>query len=426
MASDLLHNILINQVEAKKKDSLFKLLIVFFALIINIDTVSYVLLRTDAMVSLYQKLFFTIVLFLSFIFFFKWRRTDRTCFLLFVILLAKLVIESLIRYHSILIYPSVVAVMFPFLYVYFTKNLFRFLHIEIFKILIASIFFGYIVFMVFNGSDFDFSNTPLIQENGPYSGDTRILHANSILLLVLPFLYFLNQILSVKKSYVSIAGFAASFIIIVIHQHRTVWLITIFSTVLLLFMKGGNKGMLKRIFLFILVTIGVFGLLMIAIPGLGQLFVERFMDVLDPLNEDNTGGFRYLQILSYLNYFIQKPLFGWTFSGFDLSNPFIDNWDAGTGHHFHDAYIEVLFYFGITGLLLKFFPLYSIAKKIRKQLSDKSKVLAAFSVSGFVYAFGYVPPLIFWGIVGLCLYYIDKDLRDYNYTQLQKIDGETR
>jgi hypothetical protein len=330
---------------------------------------------------------------------------------IFAILFLKMILESLIFYGSPLVYPSVLAVIFPFLYAYFAKNLFRRLNVDILEVLIVFIFIGYFVFMLFYGHDFDFSNTPMEQDPGPFSGDSRVLHANSILLILLPFLFFLNKILSSQKTYFSIGGFVLSLIIIIIHQHRTVWVTTIFSTMLLLFMKGGNRKMFKRLFLLLIVTIGLLVVLIFAIPGFSQLLAERFMDVLDPLNEENTGGFRYLQILSYLNYFIQKPLFGWGFSGFELPNPFVDVWEEGTGHHFHDAYIEVLFYFGITGLLLKFFPLYSIARKLRKQLSDKSKVLAAFSVSGFVYAFSYVPPLIFWGIVGLCMYYIDRDIK---------------
>jgi hypothetical protein len=407
------------------KSNPLKLLIVFFVLIFNIETISYLLLQNDATVALYQKIFFSVVLASSCLFFLKWRKGDRICFLLFILLLFKLIGESLMKYHSLLVYPSVVAVIFPFLYVYFVKNIFRKLNLDVFKILIISIFLGYFTFMIIYGHDFDFSNTFLtLSETGPFSGDTRILHANSILLLVLPFLYFLNKIFFGKKSYISITAFIVSFIIIIIHQHRTVWLTTIFSTALLLFMKGHKKNILKKLFFFVLMICGVFILLIIAIPGLSQILTQRFMDILDPLNENNTAGFRYLQVLAYLNYFIQKPLFGWTFSGFELSNPFIEHWEEGTGHHFHDAYIEVLFYFGITGLLLKFYPLYSVAKKLRRQLSDKSKVLAAFSVAGFIYSLSYVPPLIFWGIVGLCLYHIDKDLRNYSYNKELLINGQ--
>jgi O-antigen ligase len=422
MTSELIHSIASEKKEERRKSVILKLLISFIFLIINVETISYLLLRNDTLITLYQKVLFSIVLVLSIFRFFKWNKTDRICFLVFILLLVKLIINSLVGYSSILVYPSVLAVIFPFLYVYFVKNLFKTLNIDIFKILITFIFLGYFVFMLFYGHDFDFSNSPiLIEEAGPYSGDTRILHANSILLIELPFLYFFNKILSARKSLFSTAGFIISLIIIVIHQHRTVWITTIISCLLLLFIKGFNKKVLRKLLFFTILIVVTFTLLVVTIPGLSQLLTERFLDVLDPLNEDNTGGFRYLQILAYLNYFIQKPLFGWTFSGFELSNPFLtDNWEEGSGHHFHNAYIEVLFYFGITGFFLKFYPLYSVAKRIKKQLTDKSKILAAFSVSGFVYAFSYVPPLIFWGIAGLCLYYIEKDLKTNSYNQVQQ------
>ena len=398
-----------------------KLFISFLILILNIETISYVLLRNDIVITLFQKALSSLVLIFSFLMFFTWRKADRFCFLLFIVLLGKMVMESLIGYGSVLIYPSVLAVIFPFLYVYFIKNLYRRLNMDILNILIASIFIGYFSFMVLFGREFDFSNSPLMnEESGPYSGDTRILHANSILLIVLPFLYYLNQLLSERKTYFAIGGFSISLIIILIHQHRTVWLVAIFSTLILFLLKGTDKKMLRKLLYFLLIIAVVFTLMIFAIPGLNELLIERFVDVLDPLNEDNTGGFRYLQILAYINYFIQKPLFGWSFSGFELSNPFLtDAWEEDSGHHFHNAYIEVLFYFGITGFLFKFYPLYTVAKKISKKLSDRSKVLAAFSISGFLYAFSYVPPLIFWGIVGLCLYNIERDINYNNYHQVK-------
>lgn len=99
-------------------------------------------------------------------------------------------------------------------------------------------------------------------------------------------------------------------------------------------------------------------------------------------------------------------------NGFNLPNPFIDFWEEGTGHHFHDAYIEIIFYFGIVGLFLKYYPLYKITKYMSlKKLSDNTRVLIVFCVSGLVFSFSYVPPLTFWGIVGVCLLYLEKDLK---------------
>jgi len=404
----------ITHTEIKKKGiSVFtKFIISFLFLILNIETILYLVLQTDSAVVIYQKVLVFVILMISLFFFFKWNKGDRICFLFFILLVVKLIVESFVNYRSILIYPSVFAVMFPFLYVYFIKNLFKHLNIDILKAFIVFIFLGYFLFMFFHGSEFDLSYTTMpVDAEGPYSGDSRILHANSILLIVLPFLYFLNKLFSKHRSSLSIIGFIVSLIIILIHQHRTVWVTTIFSTLFLLFLKGNEKKLLRRVGLVTLIIAGIFVLTIFTVPGFGQILLERFSDVLDPLNEDNTGGFRYLQVLAYLNYFIQKPIFGWTFSGFELSNPFIENWEEGSGHHFHDAYIEVLFYFGIIGFLMKYYPLYSIARKIKKQLSDRSKILAAFSIAGFIYSFSAVPPLIFWGIVGVCLYSIERDLK---------------
>lgn len=417
MTSELVDDMTNELKETKGMSVSLKLFIALLVFIINVETVSFLVLHNDAVITVYQKALSLIVLILSFVFFIKWKKTDRYCFLFFILLLVKLVIQSLIGFGSLLIYPSILAVIFPFLYVYFIKDLFKRLNIDVFNILIAFIFIGYFVFMLCYGREFNFSNAPLAHEGvGPFAGDTRILHANSILLIQLPFLVFLNKIISERRTYLSIAGFVTSLLIILIHQHRTVWLTTILSSLLLLFMKGFNKELLKRLLFFVLLISGIFVLLVFAIPGFNQLLLERFMDVFDPLNEDNTGGFRYLQILAYLNYFTQKPLFGWTFNGFELSNPFLtDNWEEDSGHHFHNAYIEVLFYFGISGLLLKFYPLFSIAKRIKQPLSERSKVLTAFCVSGILYSFSYVPPLIFWGIVGLCLYNIERDFKQHQF-----------
>lgn len=415
-----MENINEKEVVTNGKSNFSKFLLTFFFLILAADTISYLVFQSDIIVALYQKILSFCVLTISAFIFFKWPRSDRKIFLLFLLILIKLVIESMINYGTPLVYPSVLAVIFPVAYVYFAKNLFDRLDVNVIPVLVSFIFLGYFLFMILHGHEFDFSNTPLIlDETGPYSGDTRILHANSILLLVLPFLYFLNKLLTGQKSTAAVAGFATALIIILIHQHRTVWLTTMLSSGILLFLQGSMAKMLKNAVFFVLGLISFLIILIVVIPGFGQLLIERFSDVFDPLNEDNTSGFRYLQILSYLNYYIEKPLFGWGFAGFDLSNPFSDAWEEGTGHHFHNAYIEILFYFGIAGLLLKYYPLYSIARKMRRSvLTNNSKVLCAFCVSGFLYSFSYVPPPIFWGIVGLCLYNVERDLKN-NITNLK-------
>ncbi|HEX8459842.1 MAG TPA: hypothetical protein VF623_00365, partial [Segetibacter sp.] len=36
-------------------------------------------------------------------------------------------------------------------------------------------------------------------------------------------------------------------------------------------------------------------------------------------------------------------------------------------------------------------------------------IILSFCLSGLIFSFSYVLPLIYWGHVGLCLYYIEKD-----------------
>ena len=108
--------------------------------------------------------------------------------------------------------------------------------------------------------------------------------------------------------------------------------------------------------------------------------------------------------------FLDRPIFGWSFEGFEMENPLVDWWPSGTGQHFHEGYIEMLFYHGIAGLLLKYgVLLYLGFKAFSKKLSEESIILIAFCVAGLVFSFNYVLPLVFWAFVGMCLFYLDKD-----------------
>ena len=43
-----------------------------------------------------------------------------------------------------------------------------------------------------------------------------------------------------------------------------------------------------------------------------------------------------------------------------------------------------------------------------KKLSQESIILISFCLSGLVFSFSYVLPLMFWGVTGVCLYYLEK------------------
>lgn len=402
-----------NNILEFKNNTILKTFVLVFTLYFSLNTVSYLVLVKSAFVEIFIKLLFSFCYIYLFLNISKWSNSDKIAGVIFLLFTLRLIAESIFKYNSILIHPTVLAVISPFLYVYVLKNMLLKFNVDVLKSFIKVIFISYIIFMLIFGRDFGFSNASIhLEELGPFSGDTRILHANSILLFVIPYLYFFNKIIK-KFSIKSLIGFGLSFIVILIHQHRTVWVVTIISTIILLRINGKKSKLLKKVFLIAAIITLLFVAILYFNPSFKELLIDRFADILDPLNEDNTAGWRYIQILSYFDNFLQKPIFGWTFDGFRMPNLFLSGlWEEGTGHHFHNAYIEVLFYFGITGLLLKFYPLYKIVKSIGSiKLSDNTKVIGAFCASGFIYSFSYVPPLAFWASVGMCLFYIEKDIK---------------
>jgi hypothetical protein len=51
---------------------------------------------------------------------------------------------------------------------------------------------------------------------------------------------------------------------------------------------------------------------------------------------------------------------------------------------------------------------YILYKAFSKKLNKESIILIPFCISGFLFSFNYTLPLVFWGHVGMCLYYLEK------------------
>ncbi len=93
-----------------------------------------------------------------------------------------------------------------------------------------------------------------------------------------------------------------------------------------------------------------------------------------------------------------------------MKNPLVDWWPEKTGQHFHEGFMEILFYHGIVGFAVKYGLLIYIAvRAFSKKISEETTILMAFCLSGLLFSLSYVPQTIFWGHIGLCLYYLEKD-----------------
>lgn len=332
---------------------------------------------------------------------------------IFTVLIIKLISESLLQYRSVFVHFQIFYVIFPVVYTIFIKHILRKWQANILEFVAGFYLLIYFVFMALFGHDFSFSLNETSYTTGPFSGDTRILHAQSIYMIIIPFLWYLNKFITTKKGG-DFFLFLLCFVIILVHQHRSVWSAAIFAALIyFMVLVRNSKSSMGGVTTFFAITVSllVFSLTIISsvAPEVLGHFADRFSEILNPGKEGSTGGFRLEQAAIYMAYILEKPVFGWGFEGFELDNPYVDWWESGTGHHFHHGYIEILFYHGIVGLLLKYsFLVYILYKAFSKKLNKESIILIPFCISGFLFSFNYTLPLVFWGHVGMCLYYLEK------------------
>lgn len=377
---------------------------------------SWLLIQNAPLLEKYEQILSLGVFGFVLVSFFRLPSQDKMVISLFTIIIVKLIIESLIIYGSVFEYFAMYSVLFPVVYIVFCKYLFRMLDFDVLEFLAKFYLLTYFVFMLLFGRSFSFSLQHYGMEGylGPFSGDSRIIHAKSILMMLIPFLWYLNKYFK-TRAWKPLLLTVTCFVIIVVHQHRSVWTCLILAVGYYLLLKlRFEEGVKNRIWKFGLASAVVLALSLVALsaikPDLVNFFAERFSEILEPTLEESTNNFRIQQREVYFGLSLDKPFFGWSFEGYVLPNPLVDWWPAKTGQHFHEGFIEILFYHGLAGLVLKyFFLIYILVKSWRSQLSEKATILSAFCVTGLAFSLAYVPSLLFWGHVGLCLFYIEKE-----------------
>lgn len=340
---------------------------------------------------------------------------ERVYIAIVTILLIRLVFESLITYGTVFQQLTMFYVLFPIVYTFFIKYICRIFDLDLLEFIAKFYLLTYIVFMALYGRNFSFSLEQIIMDDyGPFSGDGRIIHASSILMMIIPLLWFLNRFINTRKT-ASLIAFIFCLIVILIHQHRSVWSSAIFSLLIYFtLISRYNKRTIPKIWSLLsgafIVAIFAYVLISNMFPGVTDFFADRFSEIFDPGKEESTGRFRVEQRETYFKLFLQRPIFGWTFEGFEMENPLVDWWPKNTGQHFHESYMEMLFYQGIVGFSVKFSLLfYLIYKAFSKKLTEQTIIILSFCLSGLLFSFSYVLPIMYWGHVGLCLYYIEKD-----------------
>jgi len=385
---------------------------IFFCYLLAEQCFSWLFIQNASVTTIYVKVL-SIGVFAFVLYDLKnYKIAEKVVIWVFLALMAKLVMQSLIQYGTPFKYFTIFTVLFPAVYVVFIKSLMRKLGLDLLELIANFYLVTYVLFMLIFGHQFSLGLSEIELNTGPFSGDTRIIHASSVLMINIPLLWYLNRFIKSPniKSFL-IVLFCLT--VILLHQHRSVWSCTIFAGFLYFVLVCKNRinsipGVTGIVVTSAIILVLSYFLISQYAPGMLGYFSDRFSEIFNPAKEGSTGNFRIEQSRMYMNFIAQKPFFGWSFEGFELPNPYVDWWEEGTGHHFHEGFIEILFYHGIAGLLLKYsFLIYITFKCFSKKLSDECLVLMPFCISGLLFSLNYVPTLIFWGHVGMCLFYLE-------------------
>ena len=405
--------------------------VLFICYLLMEEMFSWLLMPNSELVQSYEKGFSLLVagyMIYAFPALKMWERVYISAFVLFMI---KLVLQSLYEYNSIFQQLTMFYVLFPVVFALFIKHICRQFELEIVEFLAKFYLVSYLVFMAWYGRGFSFSLAEIeMNDYGPFSGDGRVLHSSKIYMLVIPLLWYFHKCIETHRLKY-LLPLLLCITAIFIHQHRSVWscsIVSIFTylAVISRTKRGAITGIYRIIVTFILVLFVAYFFLSNLYPELVEFMADRFGEIFNPSKEDSTGKFRVDQRETYGLLFEQKPIFGWSFEGFEMPNPLVDWWPEKTGQHFHEGYIEILFYHGLVGFIFKFSLFaYVIYKAFSRRLTDEAVIMIAFCLSGLLFSLNYVLPLVFWAHLGLCLYYIERDTsKNYSADDDEVIEAE--
>jgi len=391
-----------------------ELFLLFFSFFLMENIFSWLILPNSVIILLYEKIMSLLIYVLLLVSFHKLRKSEQIYLGIISFFVVRLVFESLLDYGTIFQQLTLYTILFPAIFIVFVRALCRSYDLDILEFLAKFYLAVYVIFMIIYGRGFSFSlNSVEMDDYGPFSGDSRVIHARSIFMMILPLLWFLNKYLK-ERATSALLWFLFCVIVIVIHQHRSVWASSLFSLGVYFFIVVRSRiiSLSKTLKIFFSAALGILLLAFVIsqlFPDMLTFFGERFSEILDPTREDGTGKFRADQRRVYFPMVLERPFFGWTFEGFEMKNPLVDWWPEKTGQHFHEGFMEMLFYHGFLGLILKYFYLLYLGfKAFFRNLDEKSGILIAFTLAGLIFSFSYVLPLNFWGVVGICLYYLER------------------
>ncbi|QKZ11386.1 O-antigen ligase family protein [Spirosoma sp. KUDC1026] len=270
---------------------------------------------------------------------------------------------------------------------------------------------GHIVAIIFG---FFFINQILMGQIFSYAltNDTRTTAAAEAFYLVFPFLFFLvRYITEHRKMDVIYTLFVLGLIFFLLHRSviSTAGVAGVLVVGLAIIGKVEGSRLKIKSTAAMLFVLGI-----LTLPLLGTLSPKRteaFLDTIGGIfspSEDETGSWRLEQSTYYMTNFLERPLLGWRYDGYDKGE-IMENEDfPEKGTIIHSQYVDMLYNYGVAGmglnLLIIFCTMYYIYVRNPK-LSLEQTVMFSFIASGLLYGISYQLSPYYWSFVGLGMYY---------------------
>lgn len=363
----------------------------------------------------------------------------RVAYVLTTLYVFAMVFESYYFYGTPMVYPHVFQKLFLFYFSFFVYTFYKGnFHLK----------FSHVVWFILGGFWISVIVVHPDKLNlGAFTSHERGVYCSSVYMLVIPFIYFLSKYIFENKL-TSLFGAFFILVSIVFFQHRTVWISTALLLVIYYLLIRFKSGLSVN-FIGKFMPIGIVGLILglassaflfSTNPEIITKFQDSFSDI-ENFDSQGTGGWRYIQWMSYLPFIQENWLLGMRFEGFELPIQFWRDdtnepvFDDGSGHHFHSFYVDILFYTGFVGLAIySIMPIYAIAKGLRsKAMTVNQIILIAFISTGFIYSFSYVLPVFYYAVLGWAIVYMEEDgvertsyLRDFSSRWKAKAVGQYR
>ncbi|HEX8425464.1 O-antigen ligase family protein [Hymenobacter sp.] len=320
-----------------------------------------------------------------------------------------LMLESYAGWDSVLVYPHVFNKFFVLLNIFGIYAFHRRFGLPSFRQLINVL----LVMMMANLLIFHRDSLSL----SAFVENERGFNSGSAYLFVLVALFNLNTYM-LRGSMTSLLVFFLCLPLIIFLQHRSVWIATIIAVPLdLLLLRWARVARFSMSKLTLLVglplVLGSLGITMIVFNS--PEVVTRFEQSIDDIanaDKQGTGSWRLKQLESYVPLVEERPIAGWRLEGFEVPMQFYDPssdapmWADRTGHHFHNFYLDRLFYFGVLGVLLVLLvPIISVIKRLRQSrvVTADTAMLLAFFGSLIVFGTSYDWSTYHFGLIGLML-----------------------